>query len=70
MNDFKKIKTQKLSKTQFFYIKGSINSKIISARARKLLVKILQLQPYFTEKVRLSTIGCKNFANRFRENFI
>ena len=36
-----------------------------------MLVKILKFQPFFTEEIaKLSTIGCKVFAHRFRDNFI
>ena len=54
-----------------FLCEGPINIKIISTRARKLLVKILKFQPRFIEEiVKLSVIGCKDFAHRFRDNFI
>ena len=50
---------------------GQINIKIISTRARKLLVKILKFQPRFIEEIgKLSVIGCKDFAHRFRDYFI
>ena len=36
-----------------------------------MLVKILKLRRFFTEEIaKLSTIGCKDFAHRFRDNFI
>ena len=72
MNDLNKIKSQRIcAKHLKFSYEGPINSKIFSARARKLLVKILKFQPRFTETIaKLSIIGCKDFANRFRDNFI
>ena len=50
---------------------GPINSKIVSTRARKLVVKILKFQLRFIEEIgKLSIIGCKDFAHRFRDNFV
>ena len=72
MNDLNEIKTQKIcAKHLKFLCEGPINIKIISTRARKLLVKILNFQPRFIEEIaKLSVIGCKDFAHRFRDNFI
>ena len=72
MNDLNKLKTQKIcAKHLNFLYEGPINSKLISTRARKMLVKILRFQLFFTEEIaKLSTIGCKDFAHRFRDNLI
>ena len=72
MNDLNKIKTQRIcAKYLKFLYEGPINSKIISTIARKILVKSLKFRPSFTEEIaKLSTIGCKDFAHRFRDNFI
>ena len=72
MNVLNKIKRQRIcAKHLKFLYEGPINTKIISTRARKMLVKILKFQPFFTEEIaKLSTIGCKDFAHRFRDNFI
>ena len=72
MNDLNKIKTQRIcAKYLKFLHEGPINSKIVSTRARKLFVKILQFQPHFIEEIaKLSIIGCKDFAHPFRDNFI
>ena len=72
MKDLNKIKTQRIcAKHLKFLYEGPINSKIISTRARKQLVKILKFQPRFIEEIaKRSIIGCKEFAHRFRDNFI
>ena len=75
LNDLIKIETQrKCAKhreyAQFLYDRP-ILSIIISTRARKRLVNILNFQPRFLEEVaKLSKIGCKDFARRLRDNFI
>ena len=71
-NDINKIKTQRLcAKHLKFFCEGPINIKIISTRARKLLLKILKFQPHFIEEIaKLSVIGGKDFAHRFRDNFM
>ena len=74
-NGLNKIKTQRIcAKHLKFLSEGPINIKIISTKARKLLVKILKFQPRFMNLVssiaKLSVIGCKDFAHRFRDNFI
>ena len=51
MNDLNKIKTQRIcAKHLKFLYEGPINSEIFSTRTNKLLVKIIKLQPRFTEE--------------------
>ena len=72
MKDIDNVKTQRICAKHFKLLyEGPINSKIISTRARKVLVKILKFQPRFTEELaKLSKIGCKDLAHRFRDSFI
>ena len=71
MNDSNKIKSPRIcAKNLKLLYEGPINSKIISTRARKLLVKIQKFQPGFIEEIaKLSILGCKEFAHWFRNNF-
>ena len=71
-NSLNKIKTKRICAEHLKLLyEGPINSKIISTKARKLLVKTLKFQPRFIEEIaKLSIIGGKDFAHRFRDNFI
>ena len=70
MNDSNKIKTQRIcAKNLKFLYEGPINSRTISTRTRKLLVKIQKFQSGFIEEIaKLSILGCKDFAHRFHNN--
>ena len=49
----------------------TLNSEIISTRARKLLANKFKFQTLFTEEIaKLSIICCKDFVHRFGNKFI